>query len=102
MKYIHKMMHRPQTFEEQMLGDLYEASIKAKMSLVELQNYDKAMYTELDRIAQIDYAREEGEQKGREEGREEGASKAAREIALRMQQMGLSPEQIKEATGVEL
>ena len=76
------------------------------MSLVELQNYDKAMYTELDRIAQIDYARNEGREEGREEGekkgREEGASEALKEVALRMKESGADPEYIKQMTGVEL
>ena len=102
VKYMHILKKRPAGFVGEFWDLLFEACTKAKMSLVELQNYDKAMYTELDRIAQIDYARNEGREEGEKKGREEGASKTAREIALRMQQMGLSPEQIKEATGVEL
>ncbi len=56
------------------------------------------MYTELDRLAQLEYAREEGESKGREEG----SNARAEEIARKMKEMGFSPEQIKQATGVEL
>ena len=64
------------------------------------------MYTELDRLAQLEYAREEGEAKGRAkgraEGREEGSNARAEEIAKKMKEMGFSPEQIKQATGIEL
>ncbi|MBQ7517623.1 MAG: hypothetical protein IJU13_04270 [Bacteroidales bacterium] len=68
------------------------------MTMTELQNYDKIMYTELDRLAQLEYAREEGESKGREEG-----SKArSEEIARKMQAAGADPAYIKEMTGIEL
>ena len=64
------------------------------------------MYTELDRLAQLEYAKEEGLEKGREEGREEGLEEgrniALLETARKMKAMGLSPEQIKQATGIEL
>ena len=81
---------------------LYTASEKAKMTMTELQNYDKIMYTELDRLAQLEFAREEGESKGRAEGREEGSKARSEDIARKMQEMGFSPEQIKQATGIEL
>ena len=43
-----------------------------------------------------------GEAKGRAEGREEGSNARSEEIARKMNEMGFSPEQIKQATGVEL
>ena len=102
MKYIHLLDARPENFEGELMDMLYTASEKAKMTMIELQNYDKAMYTELDRLAQLEYAKEEGLEKGREEGLEEGRSIALLETARKMQEMGLSPEQIKQATGIEL
>ncbi len=69
-------------------------SEKARMTMTELQNYDKTMYTELDRLAQLEFAEERGEKKGR--------NAMSEEIARKLQEMGLSPEQIKQATGVEL
>ncbi|MBQ7517627.1 MAG: hypothetical protein IJU13_04290, partial [Bacteroidales bacterium] len=93
---------RPKNFEGELMDLLYTASEKAKMTMTELQNYDKIMYTELDRLAQLEYAREEGESKGRAEGREEGSNARAEEIARKMKEMGFSPEQIKQATGIEL
>ena len=98
IKYIHRLKSRPKNFEGELMDLLYTASEKAKMTMTELQNYDKIMYTELDRLAQLEYAREEGESKGREEG----SNARAEEIARKMKEMGFSPEQIKQATGVEL
>ena len=71
------------------------------------------MYTELDRLAQLEFAEERGQKKGREEGREEGRNAMSEESARNMKKSGypveeivrmtgLSPEQIKQATGVEL
>ena len=75
---------------------LYTASEKAKMTMTELQNYDKIMYTELDRLAQLEYAREEGESKGREEG----SNARSEEIARKMKASGYSVEEIARITGL--
>ncbi|EAB7496002.1 hypothetical protein CRB79_003811 [Salmonella enterica subsp. enterica serovar Enteritidis] len=40
------------------------------------------------------------EQKGREEGRQEGAAEKARAIARQLRNMGMTPEQIEQATGL--
>ncbi|EGI5049456.1 Rpn family recombination-promoting nuclease/putative transposase, partial [Salmonella enterica subsp. enterica serovar Montevideo] len=40
------------------------------------------------------------EQKGREEGRQEGAAEKAQAIARQLRNMGMTPEQIKQATGL--
>ncbi|EAA4823827.1 hypothetical protein D5A36_25460 [Salmonella enterica subsp. enterica] len=40
------------------------------------------------------------EQKGREEGREEGAAEKAQTIARQLRNMGMTPEQIEQATGL--
>ncbi|EHJ8862076.1 TPA: hypothetical protein OCF81_004083 [Escherichia coli] len=40
------------------------------------------------------------EQKGRQEGRMEGALEKALAIACQLQKMGMTPEQIKQATGL--
>ena len=77
---------------------LYEASKKAKLDITELQNYDKAMYTELDRLAQLSYARKEGLAEGRKEGR----TARSEEIARKMQSAGVAPAFIEEMTGIKL
>ena len=43
-----------------------------------------------------------GREEGRAEGREEGSKARSEEIARKMKEMGFSPEQIKQATGIEL
>ena len=44
----------------------------ANLTVTEQQKYDKAMYTEIDRIAQNNYARKEGKAEGLAEGKAEG------------------------------
>ena len=56
------------------------------------------MYTELDRLAQLEFAEERGQKKGREEGR----NAMSEEIARKMQAAGADPAFIKEMTGIEL
>ena len=59
---------------------------------------------EQDVINQLYYAKKKGLAEGREEGREEGLAegeaKKPLEIAKKMLEMGLSVEQITEATGL--
>ncbi|MBO7510212.1 MAG: PD-(D/E)XK nuclease family transposase, partial [Bacteroidales bacterium] len=98
IKYIHRLKSRPKNFEGELLDMLYTASEKAKMTMTELQNYDKIMYTELDRLAQLEFAEERGEKKGLEKGRND----ALLETAHKMQAAGAAPSFIKEMTGIEL
>ncbi|ECY3259870.1 ISNCY family transposase, partial [Salmonella enterica] len=39
-------------------------------------------------------------QEGRQEGRQEGAAEKAQAIARQLRNMGMTPEQIKQATGL--
>ena len=55
---------------------------------------------EQDVINQLYYAKEEGLAEGREEGLAEGKTEERLEIAKKMLEMGLSVEQITEATGL--
>lgn len=54
------------------------------------------MRTELDRIAENEYARKEGVKQGREEGREE----EKRAMAQRLRDLGVDSRIIQEATGL--
>ena len=58
--------------------------------------YEIVMRNELDIIAEKNYAREEG----RAEGEAKGRAENSREIASKMLAMGLTPEQISQATGL--
>ena len=70
--------------------------------------YNRSVMKEQDVINQLYYAKEEGLAEGREEGREEGLTEGREEgkteerleIAKKMSEMGLSVEQITEATGL--
>ncbi|HAU3197436.1 TPA: Rpn family recombination-promoting nuclease/putative transposase [Salmonella enterica subsp. diarizonae] len=44
--------------------------------------------------------RKEGLQEGRQEGRQEGAAEKAQTIARQLRNMGMTPEQIEQATGL--
>ena len=108
IKYIHRLKSRPKNFEGELMDLLYTASEKAKMTMTELQNYDKIMYTELDRLAQLEYAEERGEKKGLEKGlrtglekgREEGRNAMSEEIARNMKKSGYAVEEIARMTGL--
>ena len=68
-----------------MLDRLYQATEMANMTVKEQQKYDKAMFTEIDRIAQINYARKEGKAEGLAEGKAEEREriiKALREAGM--------------------
>ena len=70
MKYMHTMTHQPDDFHDPMLDRLYQATEMANLTVTEQQKYDKAMYTEIDRIAQNNYARKEGIAEGEAKERE--------------------------------
>lgn len=50
------------------------------MTIENRQNYDSIMRTELDRLAEIDYARKEGEARGEARGEVRGRRSSAREL----------------------
>ena len=68
--------------------------------------YIKADQAERDRIAQIEYGRQEGIEIGRKEGRKEGREKGREEvnieIAKNLKNEGVSLELIAETTGLPL
>ena len=93
---MHELEERPENFDEGILKKLFSAAEFANMTIEQQTDYEIVMRTELDIIAEKNYARETG----RAEGRAEGAAKTSREIAAKMLAMGLSPEQISQATGL--
>ena len=62
--------------------------------------YNRSIMKEQDVINQLYYAKKEGLAEGLAEGREEGKEERSLEIAKKMLGMGLSLEQITEATGL--
>ena len=79
MKYMHKLSDVPYNFEDHLLGRLFFAAELANMTIVERENYEKSMRTELDRIAELDFAREAGKAEARAEGREAGLAEGKAE-----------------------
>ena len=70
------------------------------MSLDERNQYDKDMTTEIDKIAQLDYAMEQGLERGRKEGREEGRIVEKRDVARNLIHLNAPVEMICQATGL--
>ena len=58
------------------------------------------MRNELDIIAEKNYAREEGRTEGMAKGEAKGRAENSREIAGKLQAMGMSVEDIVKATGL--
>lgn len=92
LKYIHTLSNRPKGFDDPLMDRLFRATELATMTIVERESYEKAMRTELDIIAEKQFARDKG--------REEGRAEATRVIAERMRQAGFSASDISKATGL--
>ena len=94
----------PLEHQEDLLKDLYRATELATMPIETREYYDQNMRTELDIIAQKDYAvkqgRAEGEAKGRAEGRAEGKAEGKAEVAKAMLKDGMALEKVLAYTGL--
>ena len=66
------------------------------MTIVQRQNYDNIMFTEIDRIATMDFAIKQAAEKGRAEGMEKGRE----EVALNLLRMNVPLETISKSTGL--
>ncbi len=96
LKYMHELDAAPKGFDDEFLLMLYKASELTGMTQEQRRQYDRAMTTIIDIIAQQEYAREEGLaeglkrgqrqglNEGRQEGRAEGAELKSEEIARKM------------------
>ena len=89
---------RPDELDEDFFIRLFHSAELAGFTEADREKYDKDMTTELDKIAQLDYAREEG----REEGRVEGREKEKIETAKKMLEDGLDADLICRYTGLSI
>ena len=80
-----------------MLDRLYQATEMANLTVTEQQKYDKAMYTEIDRIAQNNYARKEGKAEGLAEGKAEERER----IIKALREAGVPEDVIAKAVAAE-
>lgn len=92
LKYMHELEERPAGFAETVLGLLYSATEFANMSIGRQEQYYKIMTTQIDIIAQQEYARNEG--------REEGIAQRNIEIARQMLADGVAAGTICKYTGL--
>ena len=92
------LTERPASFDDPMLGRLFTAAELANLTVKQRQNYDNAMFTELDRIAQINFAKKDGEKRGEERGVEKGREKERLIMAKAMKELGYSDQEIAQVT----
>ena len=108
LKYMHELGAAPEGFDDEFQRMLYKASELTGMTQEQRRQYDRAMTTKIDIIAQQEYAREEGlaeglkrgQRQGRQEGRAEGAELKSEEIARKMIDSNLPYETIRLCTGL--
>lgn len=96
MKYMTRMSECPKEFEDRLFPLLFQASSYANMTVKQQLDVTSIMRTELDRIAENEYARKEGLKQGRAEGRE--AEKRA--MAQKFRDLGVDTQVIQQATGL--
>ncbi len=79
-------------FPDEILKDFIDEATYASLSAEDKISYIKAMYADMDRACEIEYAENKGEMKGEQ--------KKALEIAKKMIMEGLSLEMISRITGL--
>ena len=97
LKYMHQLEAVPKGFDDEFLRMLYKAGELAGMTQEQRRQYDRAMTTKIDIIAQQEYARKEGLAEGRAEGRAEAVSS----IQANLKSKGFSSEEIAEIVKIK-
>ena len=96
-KYMHTFGEFPKAFaEDPLLGDMAKAAKLANMPIERLNEYERNMRTELDRLSEINTAK----RIGREEGREEGRSIERASLVSAMRSNGMAVGDIAKYTGL--
>ena len=99
LKYMDKLTERPTTFRDKLFTMLFEASEFAAMGIDKQLKVTSIMRTELDRIAENNYARKEGHKQGFAEGMEKGMEKLV-SAAKKFKDLGVDISIIEQATGL--
>ena len=106
IQHLHEFDDLPEGFTEGIWARLARQSEFAAMESSVKIKYIKAMTTEIDRSAQMIYAkrvaREEGLAEGRAEGRAEGLEQGKLETARNMKAAGIAAGIISQCTGLSL
>lgn len=101
-KYMHKLDAIPASFQDPLVLNLFQATEYASLPIEKQQLYNKAMTTELDIIAQNNYARQQSRAEGLAEGRVVGRAEGEKETARKLRELGVDPEIISKATGLSI
>ena len=99
-KNMSHLRERPKVFYEKEFDRLFEMAELCNFTSDEYYDYQNSQKMIYDYENTIDFAKKQGEAKGREEGLAEGLEKGRFEIARNLLSMGLSVEQIVNATGL--
>lgn len=103
-RYGHLLEQRPELFENELLRLLFKAMAFANMTAEQLTKVQSIMRTELDIIAQRNWAREEGLAEGKAQGRaqaEEEAEAKQKEFIERLRSLGVEDALIQQALSRE-
>lgn len=95
-KNMSLLKSRPKAFDNADFDRLFKISEFANFAPEEFRKYQKSEEMIYDYQNTIDFAEQKGFDKGLEKGRED----ATREIALRLYSLGMSKEQVAQATGL--
>lgn len=99
-KYMHLLDSIPPGFQDPLVLDLFKASEYALLPIEKQQQYDKAMTTQLDIIAQNRWENQQAFKDGQKAGIEKGLEKASRDHARKMLDLGMKAETIAAVTGL--
>ena len=112
LKYMRELEECPKAFEDKLFSLLFRASEYANLDVRKQLQVSEIMRTELDRIAENNYAREEGMKQGLEQGIErgraegiaeglaEGKAEEKKTTAKNFRDLGVDISIISQATGL--
>ncbi|MBQ6954194.1 MAG: hypothetical protein IJP81_09850, partial [Bacteroidales bacterium] len=100
LKYMRELEECPKAFEDRMFPLLFRASEYANLDVQKQMQVSEIMRTELDRIAENNYAREQGLKQGLAEGQAKGKAEAERATAKKLRELKVKPAIISQATGL--
>ena len=102
LKHLHELEQLPECFAEGIWAKLADQAKVVEMEPEVKEQYIRIMETEIDRRAQLEYAREEGMAKGMAEGEAIGRTESMAEAARKMKSMRMPVETICEVTGLPM
>ena len=98
LRNLSRLDSQPQHLRNKVFDRLFKEAEIAQFTKAELREYEDSLKAYRDIKNSLDTAKEEGRAEGRVEGRAEGRA----EVAKKMLSMGMSPNDIAEATGLAL